>query len=184
MLTKNFIKYLYGCSYPNGTRNNRTVIVTDVDGNEVEGPARGGSNEFLKRFTESPATTGGDFWLVLGDGNTPPTLEDYKLENEVTGLTTLAGDCILNGNGKIRIYRTYANNTANDISVSEVGLVARVNVNNGNKPVLIAREVLGSKYVIKSGGGTDVRHRHWVDTALNALYSMFCSSFINKEVAA
>ena len=152
MITKNFANYLYGCSDYSGARQNRrTASITDLTGDKLATPADQYQNTWLKTFTSKPGTRPGEFWLILGDNNTPATTDDYKI-NEITGLTQLVGDYIFN-NGKIRIYRTFANNTDRDITVSEVGLAVIASTEKNEKPILIAREVLDSEYVIKSGGG-------------------------------
>lgn len=183
MITKNFSNYLYGCSEYSGTRQNRkTASITDLTGDKLETPADQYASTWLKTFTPGPSTNPGAFRLILGNDNTPATPNDYKI-NEITGVTPLVGDYIFN-NGKIRIYRTFANNTDSDITVSEVGLAVIASTSKREKPILISREVLDSEYVIKSGGGTDVRRRHWIDTVLSVLHNMFCTSPVCKEVAA
>lgn len=156
MLTRNFIRYLYGCSDWNNARGNRqNASVKELNGDEYTAPINQQSSYWLRIYTTEPSNERGTFWLVLGDDSTAVTADDYKLGNEITGLTPLAGDYIFNldsSNGKIRIYRTFANNTDSDINVSEVGLVVRASTNAGDKNILIAREVLDSKIVIKSGG--------------------------------
>lgn len=154
MLTKNFVGYLYTCSNFDGARQYRNnTVLKDTEGNEWTAPANSTNGFWLKTFPSAPTVDRGAFWLVLGDDATAAKKDDYKLGNEVTGLTAGVGDYIFNNDtGRIRIYRTYANDTSNDIEVSEVGLVVRASANAGDKNILIAREVLDSKIVIKSGG--------------------------------
>lgn len=135
----------------NGSRAYRTHPIKDLTGTEYETARGNEDNPWLRTFTAGASTDYGTFWLVLGSSDATATKDDYKLGYEVTGLTAGVGDYIVNGN-KIRIYRTYANNTDSDIEVIEVGLVVRANTPSGFKSILIAREVLGSKIVIKSGG--------------------------------
>lgn len=155
MLTRNFIRYLYGCSDWNKSRSNRqNASVKELNGDEYTAPANTQSSYWLRTYTTEQFDERGTFWLVLGDDSTAATADDYKLGNEITGLTPLAGDYIFNldsSNGKIRIYRTFANNTDSDISVSEVGLVVRASTNAGDKNILIARET-SKPIVIKPGG--------------------------------
>lgn len=151
MLTNNFIPYLYGCSKYNDSRAYRTYPVKDLTGTEYDSPKDNEDNPWIRKFSAGSSTEYGAFWLVLGADDTPVTKDDYKLGNEVTGLTAGVGDYIVNDN-KIRIYRTYANNTDSDIEVSEVGLVVKSNTHSGQKNILIAREVLEQAITIKPGG--------------------------------
>lgn len=158
MLTKNFVGYLYTCSSYDGARQYRiNTVLKDTEGKEWTAPANSTSGFWLKTFLSAPAVDRGAFWLVLGDDATAVKKDDYKLGNELTGLTAGVGDYIFNNDtGRIRIYRTYANDTSNDIEVSEVGLAVRASTNAGDKNILIAREVLAKPITIKANGGVQV----------------------------
>lgn len=154
MLTSNFMKYLYSCSYYGGTRGYRDVSVKDLTGDTVIMPPGGEDNQFLRKFLGADSTSEVyPFWLMLGSGNTTPTIDDYILENEIASVTPLAGDYMYNaGNNKIRIYRAFANNTDSAIEISEVGLATRVTTTSGSRKILLAREVSASPITIEPNG--------------------------------
>lgn len=152
MLTSNFVPYMYSCSSYDGTRRNRRPIVKDLNGTNYQTPNTVATNTWMYGFYPSDQDAYGGFWLELGNGNTPPTSGDYKMENKITELTPLAGDYIYNDTGAIRIYRSFANNTDHSIEVSEVGLAIRIQTDDGGKQILLAREVSASPITIEPNG--------------------------------
>ena len=93
--------------------------------------------------------------LLIGSGTTEPSHEDYKLVNEITNYEVLSQSIIRNNNKNdsefLDITRIIRNNTAQDITVSEIGVCIKTMQNYACASVLIAREVLESPVIVKPG---------------------------------
>ncbi len=156
--------------------NPYTIATTSTTGKYVAGY----SNEnYPSTYRNQSVTPGTDYpgylgkWcrlryqgLMLGRGETPPTLEDYCLEDLIpssdpgddTGyLTFTCRSTISNSNGHT-YNETWQNPSDVDITVTEVGLFGIAsNYSNGisstyaNSPYLIIREVLLEPITIPAG---------------------------------
>lgn len=94
---------------------------------------------------------------ILGTGNTPPTLDDYKLSgNLVTGFSyTSSKKVTFEDNGAtIEFLYTITNTTEDSIYIGEIGIISNLNGNsNGeNYKALLERTVLDSPVTIPAGG--------------------------------
>ena len=85
--------------------------------------------------------------IVVGTGTTSPTRTDYKLESKIphgTGTGQLiykAGETII-GDDYIELRRTFENQSGNDITINEVGILVHCVAADGvDKRVLIARSL-------------------------------------------
>lgn len=155
MILNNFISWLFGCSSYNGTRARQTVTYYNVDGNPVTLNA---DNNFLYNLSYLPSSLNdnGNFCIAFGTNNAPNT-PDYCLWQD--GITTLTNSgysystALKDGKAVIRITRTVINNTTEDITVSEIGLI--VSEYNSAK-ILLAREVFDTPITVKANGGAQV----------------------------
>ena len=98
--------------------------------------------------------------MVLGDGNTTPTIDDYSIENEVNSLTLISFVCpnqTLNttiGYGDINSIltatATYKNNTNSPIEIKEIALYGYYASQSygDDKYYMILREVLETPVTI------------------------------------
>ena len=157
MILNNFKDWLYGVVNYNLYRSRGEVSYKDIDGNTANLRWDEGNN-FLNtpRASISELTNNGEHCVVLGTNDAPVTVDDCEWKNDVTDLSTVSlsfSRATVNGNRVIRATRSVANNTENDITIREVGLVVN---GNGNKKVLIAREVLATPVVVKANGGAQV----------------------------
>ena len=89
--------------------------------------------------------------LLVGAGATPPTIEDYKLENLVSNYTVVAQTHTTfsgyNANAFI-ITRTIQNSSsAEPLTIKEVGLFG----GDGQQLYMIAREVLDEPVILQPG---------------------------------
>lgn len=100
--------------------------------------------------------------IMLGTGTTPPTENDYNLENPIlSGISFVAGSVVIApaGDGSYVMYvdHVLTNKTEEDITINEVGLFGEVcsrwssNTNWGIRAVLLERTVLGEPFVIPAG---------------------------------
>ena len=90
------------------------------------------------------------FVLFVGTGDTPPTPDDYKLENAVE-LGVLTASCIHYANGRTIVSREFFNNTDENVTIKEIGCYIFTNSNPHQPLVMIARRVLPNPVVIPDG---------------------------------
>ena len=157
MLLNNFEDWLYGTISYNLYRARGDVSYKSIDGNTVN-LRWDEMNNFLAvpRESISQLSNNGDHCLVLGTNNTPVTVDDCEWKNNITDLSTLSTSfsrATVNGNRVIRVTRSVANNTENDITVSEVGIVV---ADYSSRKILIAREVLETPITVKANGGAQI----------------------------
>ncbi len=99
--------------------------------------------------------------IYLGSGTTPPTINDYKLENVVLSFYIQDADIIINGSDiTIDIFGSYTLDTA--CNVSEVGLAF---YGYGISPywVLLFRDVLANPIQLNAGDGITVHYYIYLD---------------------
>ena len=94
-------------------------------------------------------------FIMLGTGNTTPTVDDYKLSGTTISLTNQVTEVITQGwnsDGSMEIlYKVTGTPSANNI-IKEIGLVKNVYRNNSNRvDLLLYREVLATPITITSG---------------------------------
>lgn len=91
-------------------------------------------------------TTGEGTGMFLGTGNTPATKDDYKLENTLDfaedGLTVLSETLnhMVDENTLYNYVLTVKNNSTEAITISESGMISRVNNSDINETFLWARD--------------------------------------------
>lgn len=85
--------------------------------------------------------------IVLGDSNTPVTVDDYALGNDITSSLSLVSGIIGARTAQSdfpSITAVFKNNTANAITIKEVGVMTGYSFNNSGQTgqCLIARKVI------------------------------------------
>ena len=140
MLTNNFYKMLLG-----------VCLRGRADGLTLPNGASGYSKNFP---TPSPAD--GDR-VEFGDGDTPPTLNDYKLSgNTITGCTVSFTKTVDNQdeNGfTVTAIHTITNGNSSEITIREVGRYSHAQYASGSYGnYLIDRTVLDTPVTIPAGG--------------------------------
>ena len=90
------------------------------------------------------------FVLFVGTGDTPPTPDDYKLENAVE-LGVLTASCIHYANGRTIVSREFFNNTDENVTIKEIGCYIFANTSPNQPLIMIARKVLPNPVVIPEG---------------------------------
>lgn len=97
-------------------------------------------------------STNTSFWYVsVGKGDTEPTYDDYQLADLITDLTYVSGSGQGSYNSRIirSVTAVFRNDTANPITVKEIGLGFQTNT--GNNGFLAARSVLETPVTIGAG---------------------------------
>lgn len=83
--------------------------------------------------------------LVIGSGTTPPTIDDYKMENAITTNLNAGGVTrsfnANTSNSSITVVQPIVNIGANTITISEIGLFARYD-GASNGCMLLSRDVI------------------------------------------
>lgn len=109
--------------------------------------------------------------LALGDGNTPPTVDDYKLSgNLITGLRTQTQNTTANNNS-ITFSIIVTNNTNNSVTVKELGLAGCYSSGDNYYTVLLTRDVLSDPVTLNTGDSktfsVTIDLRSLTDTTVN-----------------
>lgn len=94
--------------------------------------------------------------ICVGNGTTPPTIDDTKLENAILDLDYLGGMCVLNKQ-TITVTTTWQNNTGAPITIKELGIHCSANVSYAQDEsthapfVILTRSVLEQPVVMQDG---------------------------------
>ena len=106
-------------------------------------------------------TTLSGSYVDVGFGNTAETASDYKLANsnamDTPTLTFVSNGFVASGTYPYvrNLTTTYANNTGNDVTITEVGYVQKSgNTSSGSNPafdVLLTRTVLDTPITVAAG---------------------------------
>ena len=142
MVTNNYYAML------NATRLNKTVNCKNVNGQDSTfGHSYSTSYDVSvvnkQSSLDGNGVTAPSYSIFVGSGNTPTTLDTYKLDNEVALLAsdvTISVSSISNAakSGLFVLSRLFTNTGDSQVSISEA--VLTMNSKNGNN-VVLAREV-------------------------------------------
>ena len=103
-------------------------------------------------------------YIVLGNGNTEPTKNDYKLSGTVIELTSQATEIVTRGwnkDGSMEILYKVTGTPTSDATISEIGLIKNFYTSNyqDSADVLLAREVLDTPITITNGVAVELYFR-------------------------
>lgn len=100
-----------------------------------------------------------DFWtssgcIIIGSGTTPPTVDDYKLESQITSGITGSIASKFSDEGLLVFTLTLNNTSSADITIGEVGYAAGVPTSSSSSgaAALLERTVLDEPITIPAGG--------------------------------
>lgn len=112
-------------------------------------------------------------YMVLGTGDTPPTVEDYKLSGElITGLTS-QGQPTLNDNNSLTYSILVTNNTEQPVTIKEVCLAigTEIESTSSGAAALLTRDVLATPVTLNTGDSKTfsitIDFRSLTDTTVN-----------------
>lgn len=93
--------------------------------------------------------------IFLGDGNTPPTPDDYKLSGNPINLTKQGYLSTAISNDNITFTGTAINNTGSEVTIREVGIGFHVAYPSASTSwaCMWSREVLDTPIVVPNGAG-------------------------------
>ena len=159
MITKNFYKMLAAMM-----ANLQDFTATSFNGstvtmNEYNWENRFEWNVLLSNLQKSANSSNG---VVLGNGDTPPTFEDYTLAGDLISnfvFTASVSTLKTDGSGvTIRALYTITNNNSSEITIKEIGLIVNgTQFNSGSGPdaknkIILDRTVLDTPVTIPAGG--------------------------------
>lgn len=130
----------------------------------VRTPTLGGNYPFSAAyaFTSSIGGSLNNAGMLLGTGTNAFSLDDYKLQTDVTASFTKAGLTCIGGAVSDALSRTvtwngsFVNTSGTDITVSEVGLTKRASWASSWYNFLMYREVLATPVTVPAGQGITV----------------------------
>jgi hypothetical protein len=107
--------------------------------------------------------------IIVGNSDTPNTINTYALGGKIShgsgsgqllyGAMTV--ESVSNPSGNVlqfRLIRAFTNNSGSDVTVKEFGLLCRISTYNGDKSILLARDVLSSPITIPDGYSLTLRY--------------------------
>ena len=149
MLTNNYWK-LFGATMGKIAGSTENITLIGSDGFPCAGYATSTSEPYilLGGISLSYSANYGSFYGVFrGRGTTPPTINDYKMEDPITdgSLATVGSidSLVKTDNGdhyRISALHQVANNTNNDITITEAGIFG--NWTSGGKIFLLDHTIL------------------------------------------
>lgn len=128
----------------------------------------------LYNTTSNKNWTVGYAYMVLGTGETPPTVEDYKLSGElITGLT-YQGQPTLNDSNSLTYSILVTNNTEQPVTIKEVCLALGTDYEGSSSgaAALLTRDVLATPVTLNTGDSKTfsitIDFRSLTDTTVNS----------------
>lgn len=112
-------------------------------------------------------------YMVLGTGDTPPTVEDYKLSGELITSLTYQGQPTLNDNNSLTYSILVTNNTEQPVTIKEVCLAigTGATANDSGAAALLTRDVLPNPVTLNVGDSKTfsitIDFRSLTDTTVN-----------------
>lgn len=156
MITKNYARWGAETYFKEGTGSiNGKIYIKNIDGiveNKSFSDKYIATNlwKFVQALFKDTSlrslTTGEGTGMFLGAGNTPATKDDYKLENALDfsegGLTVLSETLnhMVDEDTLYNYVLTVKNNSAEAITISESGMISRINNSDINETFLWARD--------------------------------------------
>ena len=157
MVTKNFYKMLAAMMTNLQDFTATSFAGSEVEMNEYNWETRFEWNTLLSKLQTSANSSNG---VVLGDGDTPPTFEDYTLAgNLISNFVFTASTSTLktdDSGATIRALYTITNNNSEAITIKETGLIVNPTQFSSSlgadRKILLERTVLDTPVTIPAGG--------------------------------
>ena len=99
--------------------------------------------------------------IIIGSGTTPPTYEDYKIEQQIK--LTVVGVTIGYDELDKSTYciKTLTNNTEESVTINEIGVItycfSSLSTTNKTKTILISRDVLAEGFIVAPGETINIK---------------------------
>lgn len=92
------------------------------------------------------------FCIILGDGDTPPTVDDYKLSGNYISYTNLNSTIYVMSNGSNGFSFTIQAQVKSQTTIKEIALAASLSSTASGEMVMLTRDVLPEPVVLEAGG--------------------------------
>lgn len=165
MLTNNFYNLLLGQVF------GRATTYKDVYFGDERSASHPWSSDYISKYTQFSGMSVADQFL-FGDGTTPPTPNDYKMESglsETNLAISVQYQTTTDGNINKHVANiTITNNNATDITITEIGhFTSKVYKSNGNSGssayALLDRTLLDKPLIIPAEGIGKIKYTIEVD---------------------
>ena len=163
MVTKNYYRYLAymfsnntSISVKNYSGNNSAISRTDnyIHWTLLWGGS--GDNDYTPRMKHIRTSLSGKPGVILGNGDTAPTSDDYKLAGEIITGFTYSGtlqQVVSDTAVTAKAIYTITNTSDTEITIKEIGLIGHaINGSSAQYKFLLERTVLDTPVTIPAGG--------------------------------
>lgn len=106
-------------------------------------------------FLTSDSSSSSYAWIVVGSGTTPATVDDYKMQSQITSGLSATQEISVDEDNNPICKLTLTNASSEDITIGEVGIIGpcvRTNSTSYKQLVLLERTVLDNPITIPAGG--------------------------------
>lgn len=162
MLLRNYYKAVSFCMGGNAATDinlvnysgGNTKPTTYVDGVKYLTPTKN-VDSFYASLSRMSTTTGDSYpGIIIGTGNTPPTLDDYWLDGDM--ITSFASSVVTtfesdDNSSAVTALCTITNSGSKAFTIREVGLYGKPRGSVSSEPVLVERTVLDVPLTIEPG---------------------------------
>lgn len=171
MVTNNFKKILLGGIFGSTTAdaystptfgsielvdadgNNVTINEASYDSNLNDGWVASSIVNSLNKLANQESS--GVLTIKVGTGTTPPTTNDYEIQNEATGITCDAASTGFTSSLTKTYTATFSNSTASNVNITELGLFI---TDYNSKTFLLDRTVLSTPITIPAGQSKSITY--------------------------
>ena len=105
--------------------------------------------------------TAGNQYVRFGSGTTPATVNDYKLESQIDSDITVANPSAVTTeqtDSYILWTATFGVSASVETTISEIGLISKAHIANGNAATLVDRTVLDTPITIPAGQSKQITY--------------------------
>ena len=151
MLLKNFYKCLYPMLVNSASES--SIPVVTYDNNIYTNVIKNGgifkaSMTVGTIITPTEAYNSNTKQILLGSGDTAPTMDDYCLEQFIPNMYLVSYTCTNDKLGNLTISAIIRNDNAESVTVKEIGYIYITIANPNGRNILIYRDVLSTPVTI------------------------------------
>ena len=138
---------------PNSTNTPLYLSIRKVLGEDLDQTNTTNLSNSINNYNKS--TVNGTCDIIIGSGTTPPTYQDYKIEQQIK----LTVDGVTVGYDELDkstfFIKTLTNNTEASVTINEIGVItyceSNLNTTSKQKNILISRDVLAEGFIVGPG---------------------------------
>lgn len=170
MLTQNGRNAIAGQIASLTSSNPGRLPIVDMTGATFYYTGKSGNNYSWPAYQTQTPIFGSNAGIIVGSGNTPTALSDYKLDNQITaglnGAATVSTGIDTSGNIYLNFDIVFTNTSNADITIREIGWYGVIYCTTSagwttatGKIVLVDRTVLETPVTIAAGDNETIRYR-------------------------